>query len=227
MNAPPEVAGYDAARRLRVNDSRVRQLARAGSLAARKVANRWLVDANALERRGSQGANPGRPFEPRNVWGLLFLASDEPAPWLRSDVRSRLRRVIRAGALHRDRSRLAKRGRARHFVAGERARAALERDGRFVRSGVSAAAQYGASLRSPGVLEGYLPEGDVEDLAYRLALRPADERSADLILRGVAGFWPFDGRSVAPKAVVAVDLLESLDQRTRRAGEELLRKLAP
>ncbi len=94
-----------------------------------------------------------------------------------------------------------------------------------MRSGISAAAEYGASLRSPRVLEGYLPTRDAERFAYRYALQPAEERDADLILREIAGFWPFEGRQVAPKAVVAVDLLESLDQRTRRAGEELLRRL--
>lgn len=223
--SPTEVAASEAARRLRVNASRIRQLAEAGDLAGRKVANRWLFDAAAVERRGAQGPVSGRPYEPRSAWGVLFLASAEPAPWLRADVRSRLRRRIREGLLRRDRPRLARRARARCFVGAERARAALLKEPSFVRSGISAAAEYGASLRSPRVLEGYLPTRDAERFAYRYALQPAEERDADLILREIAGFWPFEGRQVAPKAVVAVDLLESLDQRTRRAGEELLRRL--
>lgn len=221
----PEVPASEAARRLRVNDSRVRQLIEAGELPARKVANRWLVDAGALERRGVLGPAHGRPLEPQNAWGLLFLGSGEPAPWLASDVRSRLRRRLREGALRRDRGRLVKRARVHYFIGAERARAQLMRDSRFVRSGISAAADHGASLRSPRVLDGYLPEAEVERMAYRFALQSADEREADLIIRGVAGFWPFGTRRVAPKAVVAVDLLSSLDQRTRRAGEELLRKI--
>jgi len=220
-----EVVAREAARQLRVNESRVRQLAAAGELPGRKVANRWLFDADAVERRGAQPPASGRPYGPRTAWGVLFLASDEPASWLRPDVRSRLRRRIREGLLSRDRGRLAKRALARYFAAGARARAALARDPRFVRSGISAAADHGASLRSPSVLEGYLPESDVEPFVYRSALRAVDERDADLILRGVSGFWPFSGHRVAPKAVVAVDLLESLDQRTRRAGEELLRRI--
>lgn len=218
-----EIPASDAARRLHVNGSRIRQLVGAGGLPARKVANRWLVDASALQRRGVVGARDGRPLEPANAWGLLFLASGEPAPWLRPDVRSRLRRRIREGALHEARSRLSRRARARYFVGGERARAALRRDSRFRRSGVSAAAEHGASLRAPNVLEGYLPEGEVDPFAYRFALRQADEREADLIVRGIADFWPFKDRSVAPIAAVAVDLLDSLDERTRRAGEQLLR----
>ncbi len=220
-----EVPASEAARRLRVHDSRVRRLVEAGDLPARKVANRWLVDAGALERRGLLGPADGRPLEPENAWGLLFLASGEPAPWLRSDVRSRLRRRLREGSLRRDRGRLVKRARVHYFVGGERARPQLSRHPRFVRSGISAAAEYGASLRSSRVLEGYLPRDELERLIYRFALQPADERGADLIIRGVSGFWPFQERAVAPKAAVAVDLLESLDQRTRRAGDELLRRL--
>lgn len=151
------------------------------------------------------------------------MASGEPAPWLRPDVRSRLRRRIREGALHKYRVGLSRRARARYFIGGERARAALAREPRFVRSGVSAAAAHGASLRAPHVLEGYLPESEVGPFAYRFALREADEREADLIVRGVADFWPFADRKVAPRAAVAVDLLDSLDERTRRAGEQLLR----
>jgi hypothetical protein len=48
-------------------------------------------------------------------------------------------------------------------------------------------------LRSPRVLEGYLPEDKVEGLAYRFALQPADEREADLIIRGVPGLRQMQG----------------------------------
>lgn len=223
--SPVEVPASEAARRLGVNDSRVRQLVQAGDLPARKVANRWLIDAGALERRGLRRAVSGRQLEPKNAWGLLFLASDEPAPWLASDVRSRLRRRVREGALRRDSGRLDRRARVHYFIGGARARAQLRRDPQFVRSGVSATADHGASLRAPHVLEGYLPDDKLKAFAYRSALRPADEREADLILRGVSGFWPFSKHRLAPKAVVAVDLLASLDERTRRAGEELLRTI--
>lgn len=223
--SPSEVPAREAARRLHVDDSRIRQLVARGELPARKVANRWLVDEGALERRGLADRSQGRPFEPANAWGLLFLASGEPAPWLHSDVRSRLRRRIREGLLRREQARLVKRARTHYFIGGERARAHLLRDPHFVRSGISAAEEYGASVRSPRVLEGYLPESDLQRMAYRFALRLADEPEADLILRGVSAFWPFQAHRVAPRAVVAADLLDSLDQRTRRAGEDLFRQI--
>ena len=219
-----EIPASEAARQLGVHDSRVRRLIESGELAARKVANRWLVDQSAVERRRLGRHDPGRLLEPENAWGLLFLASGEPTPWLASDARSRLRRRLGQASLRRDHPRLAKRARAHYFRGGARARAQLLRDPQFVRSGVSAAARYGVRVRSPGVLEGYLPEAAVQRVAYRFALQPADERAADLVLRGVAGFWPFDVRRLAPRAVVAADLFDSVDQRTRRAGEEIWRR---
>lgn len=225
MNPQSEVPASEAARRLGVHDSRIRRLVASGELSARKVANRWLIDAGALERRASFRRDDGRPLEPANAWGVLFLASGEPAPWLPSDARSRLRRRLREGSLRRDLLRLRKRARAGYFVGGARARSEVSRNPRFVRSGISAAATYGARVRSPRILEGYLPAAELRRLAYRLALRPVDEREADLILHGVSELWPFDDRKLAPVAVVAADLLGSLDQRTRRAGQELLTRI--
>lgn len=226
MNLRSEIPAREAARRLGVHDSRIRRLVASGDLPARKVANRWMIDASALERRESLRRDGGRPLEPANAWGLLFLASSEPAPWLPSDARSRLRRRLREGSLQRDLYRLRKRARAGYFVGGAGARAEVSRNPSFVRSGLSAAATYGARVRSPRILEGYLPAAELRRLVYRLALRPADEREADLILHGVSELWPFGDRKLAPVAVVAADLLGSLDQRTRRAGHELFTRIA-
>ena len=56
-----------------------------------------------------------------------------------------------------------------------------------------------------------------------------EERSErpNLVLRVMGdAHWPFpDGAEVAPRAVAAVDLLESGDERARRAGRELLESL--
>ena len=227
MRQPAEIPASEAARHLGIHGSRVRALVRAGHLPARKVANRWLVDAGAVERRALIRPDRGRPLEPANAWGLLFLASGEPAPWLANDVRSRLRRRLRESSLRKELSHLGKRARIRYFAGGKLARSSLLRNPRFVQSGISAAAGYGASLRSPRILEGYLPESEVERLVYRYALQLADEREADLILHVVSDFWPFKAHRIAPRAAVAADLLDSVDQRTRRAGEDLLRQLRP
>jgi hypothetical protein len=62
-------------------------------------------------------------------------------------------------------------------------------------------------------------------LSYEHALRAVPEVSANLIVRAVDDLWPFNSERVAPEAVVAVDLIDSADQRSRRAGSELLKQI--
>ena len=73
-----------------------------------------------------------------------------------------------------------------------------------------------------GVLEAYVKASMVDALIERYALDERAERP-NVILRVVAdAFWPFAADAkCAPPLVVAVDLLESEDARSRRAGAEL------
>lgn len=219
------VSAADAAARLGISQSRVRTLASSGQLPAEKLANRWLLDAGALDRRIAVNPSGGRPFEPRKAWALLFLLSREDPPWLSIVERSKLRAIVRDRKFEDFRPRLRRRAEARYFASGERARDDLVRAPDFVRSGVSAAEHYVLSLRSSRVVDGYLPRRSAERLIYRRALREVDERGADIVLR-LADFWPLNGRDIAPAAAVAADLLDSLDERTARAGRELARRLA-
>lgn len=228
QHKPPPARGIpaaDAAARLGVSRSRIRALASSGELPAEKLANRWLLDAGALDRRIASNPSGGRPFEPRKAWALLFLLSAQDAPWLSVIERSKLRAVVRDRKFEDFRPRLRRRAEARYFVGGDRARNDLARAADFVRSGVSAAEHYSLSLRSSRVFDGYLPRRSGERIIYRNALREVDERDADVVLR-LADFWPLDGRKVAPAAAVAADLLDSLDERTVRAGRDFARRLS-
>jgi len=219
------VPAADAAARLGINQSRIRALASSGQLPAEKLANRWLVDAGALDRRIANNPSGGRPFEPRKAWALLFLLSGEDAPWLSVVERSKLRAIVRDRKFEDFRSRLRRRAEARFFAGGDRAKDDLIRVADFVRSGVSAAEHYSLSLRSSRVIDGYLPRRSGERAIYRSALREVDERAADVVLR-LADFWPLDGQAIAPAAAVAADLLDSTDERTARAGREMARRLS-
>jgi len=81
------------------------------------------------------------------------------------------------------------------------------------------------SLRSSGLIDGYLRRDSAKRLVYRHALRDAEEGAADAILR-VADYWPFERQKFAPAAAVAADLVDSLDERAVRGGRELSRRLA-
>ena len=218
------ISAADVARRLRVNDARVRALIEHGALPGRKVANRWLVPQQALQSSEVAARVAGRPFSPENAWGLLFLASGRSADWLSPMDRSRLKARLKSPKFP-----LASRFRRRasvNFLRGdERALRNIVADEKFVRSGVSAAEDHSVDLVAPGVVEGYLPKERLAMLAHKHVLRVVGENSANLIVRAVADSWPFEFERVAPEAVVAVDLIDSVDQRTRRAGSQLLKRI--
>jgi excisionase family DNA binding protein len=69
-----EIGVKEVAAQLGVTDRRVRQLIEAGSLPARRVAGRLLVDEAAVPR-----SRPvARPMSPRIAWAFIALLSSEP-----------------------------------------------------------------------------------------------------------------------------------------------------
>ena len=218
------ISAADVARRLRVNEARVRALIERGDLPGRKVANRWLVPLQALQSSGVAARVAGRPFSPENAWGLLFLASGKPAEWLSPVDRSRLKARLKSPKFPLA-SRFRRRASVNYLRGDERALRRIAADNKFVRSGVSAAEDHHVDLVAPGVVEGYLPRERLAKLSYEHALRAVAENSANLIVRAVDDSWPFKSERVAPEAVVAVDLIDSVDQRSRRAGSELLKRI--
>jgi len=218
------ISAADVAKRLRVNEARVRALIKRGALPGRKVANRWLVPRQALQSSEVAARVAGRPFSPENAWGLLFLVSGRPADWLSPVGRSRLKARLKSPKFPFA-SRFRRRASAKYLRADERALRKIVADDRFVRSGVSAADDHHVDLSAPGVVEGYLPKDRLAKLSYEHALRVVSEDSANLIVRAVDDLWPFESERVAPAAVVAVDLIDSSDQRSRRAGSAMLKQV--
>jgi hypothetical protein len=101
----------------------------------------------------------------------------------------------------------------------------LENEPNLVRSGVSAAADHRADVLASEFLEAYIPSSQAQDIIERYGLNPDAERP-NIVLRIVEdAAWPFAGDiRVAPRAVVAVDLLESDDERSRRSGLALAQR---
>lgn len=219
------VSVADAARALDVSDRRIRALIRAGALAAQHVGARWLVSRADVERRARHRGRPGRPLGERNAWALIARLSGaewpELSPWDRSRLKQRLARrsLLSLADELRDRAEL------HLFRVDERVLARLREDPGIVLSGVNAAAEYGVDIRAPGVVEAYVDRDDLDDLIYRYALRPAEIADANVVLHAVDESVPRARQGVAPVAAVALDLLESPDDRSRRAGRELARRL--
>ena len=86
-----DIAVNDAAERLGVHPTRVRQLVRSGDLAGHRVGRVWLVDPQDVARLAGQKARAGRPMAPARAWGLLDLLEGGSALWLPPVGRSQVR----------------------------------------------------------------------------------------------------------------------------------------
>jgi excisionase family DNA binding protein len=216
------LAVAEAAAALGVSPQRVRALIGSGSLRARRVGGRWLVDGDAVERRRLGGRLRARPYSSRNAWGLFAIAGGERPSGIDPAAASRLCSRLAARGLANLAPLLARRARriALRVHPGELNR--LLDDPALVRSGAAAAADLRLGLIAPDAAEGYVAAADFDGLVARHALRPSAE--PNVVLRIVDGSWPFSpGARVAPLAVVAVDLLEDDDPRAQAAGRAALR----
>ena len=90
----------------------------------------------------------------------------------------------------------------------------------------SAAAHYRLDIVETDHLEGYVQTTALPTLVSRFALDENTERP-NIALRTVADHvWPFGpDDEIAPPAIVAVDLLEANNDRTRRTATQLLQQL--
>ena len=230
MRVAAGVPVRDAAARLRVTPSRVRAMIRANILDAEKVGDRWLVDPSGLDRRSLAKAPAGRALKASNAWAVLLLASgadDRSASWLKRlspwalfRIRSRLKREgIRSLA-----PRLRGRATVYRFRAHPSDLAGIAQEPGIVRAGASVASDYHIDISDPGTIEAYVSEKQVPQLKKKYFLELSS--TPNVILHVVDGPWPFlPSAKVVPVAVAALDLIESGEERSHRAGEELLARL--
>lgn len=218
------LSAHEVASRLDVDPSRVRAMARDGVLDARKIGGRWFFDPTSVEHRRAVDAPPGRPFEPANAWALIALAEGGNASWVGRSQRSRLRRRLREDGLRQLAPLLRGRARIQRLRAHPAALSPLREEPGVLRSGISAAPDVGADIHGADGLEAYVREDVVAVLIDRYHLQSGPE--ANVHLHVVEGDWPFRhrwwGRDVMSPVVIALDLMEAPDSRSRRAGGELL-----
>ena len=221
----PEIDVPSAAKRLGVHPSRVRALLLSGDLKGRKLGGRWLVDHYASDVRARSASVDGRAFSPSRAWGFLALLSGEEAPWLDPSARSRVRARLADGPVEQLLPRLRRRARVHYLRARPAALKKIRSAKGFIPSGVSAADVYDAEILAPEQVEGYISARHLNELRYRLALESVDPPEANVVLRVAEFPRALKGRRIAPPGAVAVDLMDSPDQRSRRAGVRLAERL--
>ncbi len=211
-----------AAERLAVSAHEVRRLIRTGALAASRVGRTLVLDDAAVDERARLPIGAGRALAPHTAWAALWELSGLRADWLEASSRSRLR--ARIGGLEPAQVVVATRRRADRralrVLPSYRDRVLAVDD--VVASGMSAADAIGADVvATTAADEIYCTDGQLLALQREFGL--SDRGEANLIVR-VPAFerLPFTDRQYMPVAVVAVDLAESSDVRTRRAGLTLL-----
>lgn len=206
---------------LEISPRRVRQMLASGALPGEKVGRAWVIDGDDVQRAVASVRSAGRKWHPASAWTVLALANGEPtsaSPVAQSRARKRLELGIPKLL-----ARLSARGVVHRYYAHPAAIERLSDMSGIVLSGASAAHIHGAELMAGDCLEAYVRKPELARLVERFAL---DERSdrPNVLFRAVdAEVWPFrKGVNVAPVAVVAVDLLDAEDERSRRAGFALL-----
>ena len=222
-----EIGVREAAERLGVDDSRVRQMLRAGRLVGRHVSGRWLVDDVDLARLRAHSAPVSRPMAPTRAWGLLDLLDGGSPQWLTPSARSQVRALLRTlpaptVAPVRWRSLLAARATVPQVAAHPAAVQRLLLAPGVVPAGVSAAIAAGADLVSVGAVpELYVAEHEWADLVEHLRLNPSSADAAVLV-RVPRQLWPFPGGERPGRSALAADLLDSVNPRAISAGAQLL-----
>ena len=225
----------EAARLLGVSAPRVYALIDSGTLPALRRGSQYLIHAADVEARQAQGIANGRPLDQATAWAVLWLAiGDNPGNLgpsgaslsrnTRWRVRQRLGHGPLADLLVALAPRLRNRGKLLRLRAHPSDLARLANEPDLVRTGVSAAEDVGADIVAPGVFEAYARATRLDSIRKHYLLQESSNPNG--LLRVVNEPWPFPaGAQTAPASAVALDLLDSPDERTRRAGRQLLRTL--
>ena len=189
----------DAAEILGVSVERVRQLVVGGQLPGQRFGNVWAVPKDAVAARRHSPGVRGRPLGPLGAWREILNGS--------IDLRRPGRYQHRASVVRCEMSRADA--------------AALPEMGGALLGGVRAAIDLGEELATADNLDVYLSAqsfashakrvANVDDAAGHIALRVVDDRAWGLLPKG----------DLAPRAAVALDLLESGDPRHWISAEHL------
>jgi excisionase family DNA binding protein len=208
------------AKELAVSPRHVRQLLASGRLRGQQVGRSWVIQPDDVERL--QRMRVGRPWAASSAWAVLEIAHGanfEMSPVERFRARERLASSGIQGLV----AQLRPRAENRRYYAHPSALGRLLAEEGVVRGGVSAAGDHGADLIADSSAEFYVRRSRLAGLVDRYALEGDVDRPNVLGRIVEDDDWPFaHDANVAPWPVVAVDLLDAADDRSHRAGLQLV-----
>ncbi|NGP08658.1 hypothetical protein G6038_24930 [Rhodococcus sp. 14C212] len=225
-----EMSVVDAATALGVSRRQVERLAQAGDVAVvRRVGRALLLDASSVHRCAQMSRRRGRPWREQTAWAALTILSGLRADWISSAHRDRLLERLRSSTPD-----------AVAYLARRRSTSILRMRGWgvemtgpgsvLVAGGISAldtdpqmAARFGLTTGHHSGVDGYVLDAHVEALVDAYGLVP--DLAGDVTLRVVSDSHLALTDGVVPVAVVAVDLMDSLNTRERGAGTRILQEL--
>jgi len=228
-----ELSVAEAAERLQLDESRVRQLVNAGDLPARRAGKLWLLDGDAVALMSRRARPQGRPLSERRAWALLDLLAGGDAPWLAAPARSQVRSVLRRMAsLGADEWRAALRNRGQRVPVGGHPAAVrrLVQSSEAVPAGPHEASAHGLDLVALSARpEVYLDVNAWAELSLALHLDKDASLSASAMVRlvhedGIIDRLRANERLLA--LAIAADCLDDADPRANHAGMELLSSAA-
>lgn len=227
-----ELSVREAAERLDVNQARVRALLSTGRLAGRRIGSQWVVDGDAVrDRLDIAASDRGRPLSTRSAWCAAALLDGHETPWLTTSEQARLRARLNRhppSEVRTYRWWLQKRAHSIRYRIAESDIPELLVDTGVVVGGISAAGNYALGLASGGEAEVYVNSSDVSRLAVEFFLIESDRGNLLMHIEDTGLHWHqrtavgTDDGLVTPRLVVAADLMDSPDTRSRSAGAQLL-----
>ena len=217
---PHQIPVAEAAELLEVHPSRVRAMIAHGQLDAQKLSGCWFINRRSVEsKRHSSVA--GRPFNEANAWALLCLSEGKAPDWVSRWELSRLRRRLREDGLEELAPRLRKRAVKKELRAHPSLLPGLKEDPRLFPSGVSMASEHQLDIVEPNEFEAYVSNQDFEEVVRDRYLQPSPNPNVCLHVADSKLLRKCADHSMGP-VVSALDLLEADDEKSRRAGRQLI-----
>lgn len=221
MQLDSAMSAAEAAERLGVSSHEIRRLLDSGDLRGRQIAGRWFVPVQEVQRWSYLPRPSGRPYSPRSCWAMLQMIEGQ-----QPDISASRNWQLRQYLLDREpfdlAGRLRRRASRQLLLVHSSLLSQLVGEDLVLRAGVSAARAAGADLLVRDELaELYVHARDFDQLRADYHLREADHLNviAHVVPAGIE--VPFS--DVAPRSLVALDLMESGEPRAVDAGRRLWR----